>query len=90
MGSEYGPEPPELVLLGLSFRNAPPALRNALSFGRDDAAAVLRTVAAEQPSLEAATLSTCHRTEFYVAAPVCDSFGSVWPGRASAGCRTGR
>jgi glutamyl-tRNA reductase len=62
-------EPIELHLLGVSFRTAPVAIREGLSFGRDQAAALLRAAAAAIPGLQAFLLSTCNRTEFYLAAP---------------------
>ena len=59
----------DLHLLGVSFRTAPAAVREALSFNRDEAAALLRQAAAETPGLEAAILATCNRSEFYLATP---------------------
>lgn len=58
-----------LDALGVSFRNAPAAVRERLSFSRSEAAALLRQAAAEAPGTEAMILSTCNRTEFYLAAP---------------------
>jgi glutamyl-tRNA reductase len=62
-------ETKDLYLLGVSFRTAPVAVREALSFNRTEAAALLQAAAAELPGLEALILSTCNRTEFYLAAP---------------------
>jgi glutamyl-tRNA reductase len=58
-----------LHLLGVSFRTAPVAVREQLSFDRESAVAFLREAAAEHPALEAVVLSTCNRTEFVLAAP---------------------
>lgn len=58
-----------LHLLGVSFRTAPVAVREALTFNRAEAEMFLRSAAREIPGLEALVLSTCNRTEFYVAIP---------------------
>lgn len=58
---------PELVLLGVSFRTAPNTVREALAFNRDEAADLLRQAAAEIPGAGVLLLSTCNRTELYVA-----------------------
>jgi len=58
-----------LHLLGVSFRTAPVAVREALSFNRSQAAALLHDATAEMPGLEAVVLSTCNRTECYLAVP---------------------
>lgn len=57
---------PHLTLLGVSFRTADAAVREALAFNRDEAAALLSRAAASVPELEALVLSTCNRTECYV------------------------
>lgn len=59
----------DLHLLGVSFRTAPVAVRKSLSFNRSEAADLLQGPAARGPELEALVLSTCNRTEFYLAAP---------------------
>jgi glutamyl-tRNA reductase len=59
----------DLHLLGVSFRTAPVAVRESLSFNRSEAAALLQGPVARGPELEALVLSTCNRTEFYLAAP---------------------
>jgi glutamyl-tRNA reductase len=68
----------ELSLLGVSFRTAPAAVREALSFNESQAASLLRQSRARTPELEAAILSTCNRTEFYLAAPPGGSFAQDW------------
>lgn len=58
----------ELYLLGVSFRTASVAVREALSFNPAEGAEFLKQAAAEMPEVEALILSTCNRTEFYLAA----------------------
>lgn len=58
----------ELSLLGVSFRTAPVAVREGLSFQPAEAAALLHDAMA-MTGCEAAVLSTCNRTEFYLVAP---------------------
>ncbi len=62
----------EIHLLGVSFRTAPVAVREALSFDRWQAAAFLAEAAAATADVEALVLSTCNRTEFVLAAPAGD------------------
>lgn len=62
-------EPRELHLLGVSFRTAPAAIREGLSFDREQSADLLRAAADSVPGLQAFVLSTCNRTEFYLSAP---------------------
>jgi glutamyl-tRNA reductase len=57
----------ELCVLGVSFRTAPVAVRESLRFNRDEAAALLGAVAMECPDIQALVLSTCNRSEFYLA-----------------------
>ena len=56
-----------LVLVGVSHHRAPVELRERAALGRDDAAALAKTLAADG---EAVCLSTCNRTELYLA---CES-----------------
>ncbi len=58
-----------LEVLGVSFRTAPAAVREALSFDTAAVAVLLRMVAEEMPGCEALVLSTCNRTEFYLVPP---------------------
>jgi len=60
--------PKQLCLLGVSFRTAPVAVREALRFQPDAATALLREAVAAHPGREALIISTCNRTEFYLAA----------------------
>ncbi|MDX6469124.1 MAG: glutamyl-tRNA reductase [Gaiellaceae bacterium] len=56
-----------LVLVGTSHHHAPVELRERVALGRDAAAALAQRLAATGG--EAVCLSTCNRTELYVAAP---------------------
>src|SRR4051794_41907157 len=56
-----------LVLVGVSHHRAPVELRERAALGRDDAAALAKTLADDG---EAVCLSTCNRTELYLA---CES-----------------
>jgi len=62
-------QPSEMELLGVSFRTAPAAVREALSFDAPATAVLLRMLAEEMPGCEALVLSTCNRTEFYLVPP---------------------
>lgn len=57
----------ELHLLGVSFRTAPVAVREALHFDREQALGFLQELAADRPDLEVLVVSTCNRSEFYLA-----------------------
>jgi len=54
-------------LVGISHRNAPVAVRERIAFDRETAARLSRALAAD--GAEAVCLSTCNRTELYVAHP---------------------
>ncbi len=56
-----------LHLFGVNFRTAPVAVRESLTVNRRESAKLLRSVATSDPGLEAVVLSTCNRTELYVA-----------------------
>lgn len=71
-------ELPQLNLLGVSFRTAPAAVRETLSFDDAQAASLLRESAGENPRLEAAILSTCNRTEFYLVTPPGGGHAHDW------------
>lgn len=71
----------ELHLLGVSYRTAPAAVREALSFSRLEAAALLREAASEIAELEAVVLSTCNRSEFYLAVPAGSGAVESWLAR---------
>ena len=55
-----------LVLVGTSHHHAPVALREQVALDRDDAQALAARLAAD--GREAVCLSTCNRTELYLAA----------------------
>jgi glutamyl-tRNA reductase len=57
-----------LVALGITFRNAPLALRERWSFSATQARAALDRLRQTLPGLELMLLSTCNRTELYAAA----------------------
>ena len=61
--------PKELHLVGVSFRTAPVGVRESLSFTADEARTLMRAFTAGSDQLELLVVSTCNRTEFYVAAP---------------------
>jgi glutamyl-tRNA reductase len=57
-----------LLAVGISHRNAPLELRERLAFPPPRAAALLRGLLATAAVDEAAVVSTCNRTELYIAA----------------------
>src|SRR5881394_188938 len=63
MGSEI-----DVIVLGLSHRTAPVALRERLTVVPEQADAVLRELAGLPGIREAALLSTCNRVEIYAVA----------------------
>lgn len=73
-----GDEPSTPVLLGVNYRNAPLELRGAISFSSEDADAVLQATARDRPVCEAAILSTCNRTEFYLTGDDARGVGGAW------------
>lgn len=71
----------KLHLLGVSFRAAPVAVREGLSFDRSAAVTLLSGVAAADRSVEALVLSTCNRTEFLLVAPDGEDPTEAWLAR---------
>lgn len=57
-----------LLVVGMNHRTASLAEREALAFGPDAARGVLADALRRDPIREAVVLSTCNRTEFYLAA----------------------
>lgn len=57
----------DLHLLGVSFRTADVAVREALSFDQRQAAQLLTELGGLHRGIEVLVLSTCNRTEFYLA-----------------------
>jgi len=60
------------MLVGINHRSASLVVREAMSFDADETVAVLQAAAAAGLIEEAAILSTCNRTEFYLA-PAADT-----------------
>ncbi|MGB0767767.1 MAG: glutamyl-tRNA reductase [Phycisphaeraceae bacterium] len=58
-----------LLMLGFNHRTAPLALREALAFDPDHAAKAVRALRERYPAGECALISTCNRTELYLAKP---------------------
>ena len=59
----------ELLALGISHKTAPLGLRERVALTEGRAAGVLRELVAAPEVREAAAISTCNRTELYLAAP---------------------
>ncbi len=59
-----------LLCVGISHQTAPVALRERLAYDRAGALAELRRLKASCPQAEMVLLSTCNRTELYVARPL--------------------
>ncbi|HEX7009859.1 MAG TPA: glutamyl-tRNA reductase [Phycisphaeraceae bacterium] len=59
-----------IVLVGINHRTAPVELRERLALAQDERPAVLDELRRRYPSAEGVLLSTCNRTELYVARPV--------------------
>jgi len=69
---------PELHLLGVSFRTAGVEVREGLAFSPSQAAELVEAARREVAGLEAVVLSTCNRTEFYLAGPADADVVGVW------------
>ncbi|MBX2851953.1 MAG: hypothetical protein KTR15_09435, partial [Phycisphaeraceae bacterium] len=61
-----------LLMLGFNHRTAPLELREALVFDPEQAAAAIQDLRQAYPASECALVSTCNRTELYVARPIHD------------------
>lgn len=59
-----------ILCVGLSHQTAPVELREKLAMNDSQAAAAMSELAAAYPGAELAILSTCNRTEFYIARPL--------------------
>jgi len=59
-----------IVCVGLSHRTAPVELRERVALGSDEVAAALRELRSRYGATELALLSTCNRTELYMARPL--------------------
>ena len=62
-----------LVLIGLNFRTAPIELREKVSFQSRDIPVALQRLESELPETELLLLSTCNRTELYIAGESANS-----------------
>ena len=62
----------DLLLIGVSHKTAPVAVRERLAVDPDAIAAALVELTALSPVREAAMISTCNRVELYVAADDAD------------------
>jgi glutamyl-tRNA reductase len=61
-----------LLMLGFNHRSAPLELREALAFDNQKAAKAIRDLRQAYPASECALISTCNRTELYIARPIHD------------------
>ncbi|MFN3166170.1 MAG: glutamyl-tRNA reductase [Phycisphaeraceae bacterium] len=61
-----------LLMLGFNHRTAPLELREALAFDNDKAANAIADLRRTHPASECVLLSTCNRTELYLARPIHD------------------
>lgn len=67
----------ELIATGLSFHTAPLAVRERATVPEERARSMLRFLVGHSGLAEAAVLSTCNRTEFYLTAPQPGMGGEV-------------
>jgi len=63
----------QLVLLGVDFARAPVAVRGQLAYSDDQARLLFQQARGTVPVHEAAIVSTCNRTEFYLVAEAPDA-----------------
>lgn len=68
----------QLSVFGLSHRTAPLELRERVAFLEGDAQSALGELVEREPFTEAALLSTCNRTELYVATATPDDAERLW------------
>ncbi|TMD02823.1 MAG: glutamyl-tRNA reductase, partial [Chloroflexi bacterium] len=69
----------EIVVAGLSFHTAPLAVRERAAVAESEARNLLRYLVGHSGLLEAAVVSTCNRTEFYLVSPSAELTGEVVP-----------
>lgn len=62
-----------LLMLGFNHRTAPLELREALAFDPEQAAAAIHALRESYPACESVLISTCNRTELYIARPIHDA-----------------
>jgi glutamyl-tRNA reductase len=70
--------PKQIYLLGVSYRTSSMEVREKLSLNAKDAGQLMREMAFNRPGFEALILSTCNRTEFYLAAPHGEDVVTPW------------
>jgi len=70
--------PKQIYLLGVSYRTSSVEVREALSLNASDSTLLLREMSFNRPGFEALILSTCNRTEFYLAAPHGQDVVTPW------------
>ena len=58
-----------IVMLSISHRTAPVALRERIAVGADRLDDALRSFRSQYPAVETVLISTCNRTELYIARP---------------------
>jgi glutamyl-tRNA reductase len=80
---------PALVVVGVSHRSSPLAVREALAFAREDLRAALARLRAEAGLAEVMILSTCNRVEVYAAGGPAEAQAVASRLRAHA-CARGR
>ncbi|HEY2704831.1 MAG TPA: glutamyl-tRNA reductase [Candidatus Dormibacteraeota bacterium] len=68
-----------MVVAGLSFRTAPLAVRERAAVPEAEARNLLRYLVGHSGLLEAAVVSTCNRTEFYLVSPAPELTDEVVP-----------
>lgn len=66
-----------IMMVGLNHRTASVNLREQLAVAGDDVPATLRELSERFPGIEAALISTCNRTELYVARPAEQAPGAA-------------
>jgi glutamyl-tRNA reductase len=69
----------EIVAAGLSFHTAPLAVRERAAVPEPEARNLLRYLVGHSGLLEAAVVSTCNRTEFYLVSPAAELTDEVVP-----------
>src|SRR5215212_2168000 len=62
-----------LLLLGVSHKTAPVDLRERLDFSSRDVGAAVEALSARSSAAESVVLSTCNRSEIYVASATLDT-----------------
>ncbi|MSR05572.1 MAG: glutamyl-tRNA reductase [Gemmatimonadetes bacterium] len=87
MASHADGTTPGLMVIGLSYRTAPIEVRERLAWPERDVPQVVADLAAAGGGSGVALLTTCNRTEFYLADPGSPILDEVW---SRAAARTGQ